>query len=68
MIELDATGAITNREYDHTDRLGSVIAMADEAGAVTAHSVYTPFGVEAPYNKSGNPFRYTGRRLDTEWG
>jgi YD repeat-containing protein len=63
-----ATGATIAREYYHANRLGSVIAMADETGAITAQYVYTPYGVESPYNASGNPFRYTGRRLDAQWG
>ena len=63
-----ATGATIAREYYHANRLGSVIAMADETGAITAQYVYTPCGVESPYNASGNPFRYTGRRLDAQWG
>jgi RHS repeat-associated protein len=63
-----ATGATISREYYHANRLGSVIAMADETGAITAQYVYTPYGVESPYNASGNPFRYTGRRLDAQWG
>ena len=57
-----------SREYYHANRLGSVIAMADETGTLTAQYVYTPFGVEDAYNASGNPFRYTGRRLDAQWG
>jgi RHS repeat-associated protein len=57
------TGATTAREYYHADRLGNVIAMAAENGAVTANYVYTPYGVE-DYGASGNPFRFTGRRWD----
>ena len=69
MITVDPnTGAATSREYYHANRLGSVIAMADETGTLTAQYVYTPFGVEDAYNASGNPFRYTGRRLDAQWG
>ena len=63
-----ATGATVSREYYHANRLGSVIAMAGETGSVTAQYVYTPYGVESPYNASGNPYRYTGRRLDAAWG
>ena len=64
-----ATGATTAREYYHADRLGSVISMvAGGTGAQTAQYVYTPYGVESPYNASGNPYRYTGRRLDAQWG
>ena len=64
MISVNTTtGATAAREYYHADRLGNVIAMAAENGAVTANYVYTPYGVE-DYGASGNPFRYTGRRWD----
>jgi hypothetical protein len=56
-----SNGATLAREYYHSNRLGSVIAMAAENGSVTANYVYTPYGVE-DYGSSGNPFRYTGRR------
>jgi RHS repeat-associated protein len=45
-----------------------VIALAGENGAVTDQYRYTPYGVEAPLDNSGNPFRYTGRRWDRELG
>ena len=61
-----STGAATDRYYYHANRLGSVIALANQAGALTDRYVYTPYGVEAPLNTSGNPFRYTGRRYDPE--
>ena len=68
MIHVDGAGAITERFFYHADRLGSVIALADEAGALADRYVYTPFGVESPLETSGNPFRYTGRRFDPETG
>ena len=55
-------------EYYHSDRQGNVIAMIDAAGTQTEQYVYTPFGVEALYNTTGNPFRYNGRRLDRDSG
>ena len=61
-----STGAATARFYHHANRLGSVIALANQAGALSDRYVYTPYGVEAPLNTSGNPFRYTGRRYDPE--
>ncbi len=61
-----STGAATARHYYHANRLGSVIALADANGALSDRYVYTPYGVEAPLNTSGNPFRYTGRRYDPE--
>jgi RHS repeat-associated protein len=66
MINTTALGAVSSRYYYHVNRLGSVIAMVNSAGAVTDQYIYTPFGVEAPLAASGNPFRYTGRRYDAE--
>ncbi|MEM6554500.1 MAG: RHS repeat-associated core domain-containing protein [Pseudomonadota bacterium] len=59
--------ASNSKHYYHANRLGSVQAVTSaSAGAVTDQYVYTPFGVESPINTTGNPFRYTGRRLDPE--
>ncbi|WP_394692396.1 RHS repeat-associated core domain-containing protein [Hyphobacterium sp.] len=55
-------------EAYHADRQGNVIAMVNSSGAMAAQYVYTPYGVEEPFNASGNPYRYTGRRLEAEWG
>jgi len=60
--------ASASYEFYHADRQGNVIAMANSAGTMTAQYVYTPYGVEEPYNNSVNPYRYTGRRLEQEWG
>lgn len=60
--------ATSSYEYYHADRLGNVVAMVNASGTITAQYVYTPYGVEEPYNASGNPYRYTGRRLEPEWG
>ncbi|MEM0986630.1 MAG: hypothetical protein AAGJ32_10310, partial [Pseudomonadota bacterium] len=51
----------STRHYYHPDRLGNVIAMVDNSGVVTDQYLYTPFGVQAPFAASGNPFRYTGQ-------
>lgn len=59
-------GQETSRYYYQTNRLGSVISLVDITGQVTDKYVYTPYGVEAPLNNSGNPFRYTGRKLDAD--
>ena len=37
-----ALGTVSSRYYDHSNRLGSVIAMVNSAGAVTDQYVYTP--------------------------
>ncbi len=48
-----------------TDRLGSVIGLADESGAVQTEYTYEPFGsVVESGAPSDNPFQYTGRELD----
>jgi RHS repeat-associated protein len=59
--------------YFHTNRLGSVIAMSG-AGAALIEGPYTysPYGAcyqgAAPCSSAGEPYRYTGRRLDAETG
>jgi RHS repeat-associated protein len=63
-----ATGVTLSRHYYHTDRLGSVIAVTDQAGQITDKYVYTPYGIEEPLALSGQPFRFTGRRFDRETG
>jgi len=54
--------------YYIADRLGHVTGMVDTGGNLVDQYVYTPFGVESPFNASGNPFRYTGRKYDAETG
>jgi RHS repeat-associated protein len=51
--------------YYQTDALGSVIALADETGAVKTTYSYDPFGnVTISGETSDNPFQYTGREND----
>ncbi|WP_300528504.1 RHS repeat-associated core domain-containing protein [Maricaulis sp.] len=52
--------------YYFSDRLGNVLAVTDNTGAIQQRFFYTPFGVEMVGNATGNPFRYTGRRYDAE--
>ncbi|MBX7494865.1 hypothetical protein K3172_03215 [Qipengyuania sp. 6B39] len=59
-----AGGAL--RSYLYTDRLGSTVAVADAAGAMTARYTYGPFG--EPDTTGGMPIRYTGRPLDPDTG
>ena len=48
-----------------TDRLGSVIALADAAGEVDTTYSYEPFGAPtAAGEPSDNPFQFTGREND----
>ncbi len=67
--------------YYHTDELYNVMALTDAAGAVVERYEYADYGqpvnpddptvaVEPPGDPSGvgNPYLFTGRRLDTETG
>ena len=56
----------SNKQYYHADARGSVVAMSDTSGNMVEQYTYSPFGI--PDQQSGNPFRYTGRRLDAETG
>lgn len=50
--------------FYHPNRLGSILAVSDNAGTLADQYIYTPFGLEEPLVTSGNPFRYTGRKFD----
>ena len=54
--------------YHFSDGQGSVIALSNNAGAVTEKHAYTPYGIGI--NKLANTasFRYAGRRFDLESG
>ena len=58
----------TNRQYYHTDHLGSVIALTDTSAAVDETYHYGPYGEMTAGEETGQPFRYTGRRYDAETG
>lgn len=45
MIDYNAAGAETARRYAHQNRLGSVVAVTDGAGAVVERHTYSPYGV-----------------------
>ena len=53
--------------YPHADRLGSVMAITNSSGAVTARFAYDAFGLSNS-SSAGYPFRFTGQRLDPESG
>jgi RHS repeat-associated protein len=59
-IRITATG----NEYYHTDALGSVLALTNDAGAVTTTYVYEAFGKTTITGTSSNPFQFTGREND----
>jgi RHS repeat-associated protein len=62
------SGSTNTIRFFHADRQGSVVAMADAAGAlVEGPYTYDPYGNSAN-SSAGVPFRYTGRRLDAETG
>lgn len=61
------------KEYFHTNHQGSIIAMTDSSGAkVEGPYVYDPYGNcfsgGSACSSSGEPYRFTGRRLDPETG
>lgn len=56
-----------DREYYQTDHQGSTIATSDASGVIVDTYRYDPWGFSTD-GLSGNPFRYTGRRLDEETG
>jgi RHS repeat-associated protein len=59
--------------YFHANRQGRVIAMSDDSGAkVEGPYVYDPYGNcssgGSACTSTGEPYRFTGRRLDPETG
>jgi RHS repeat-associated protein len=55
--------------YYHADGLGSITSLSSSAGALVETYSYDSFG--SPLTSTGtiaNPFRYTGRELDSETG
>jgi RHS repeat-associated protein len=54
--------------YYHYDNLGSVIGLTNDTGAWVEKYAYTLYGKPAAASTVGNPYMYTGRRLDTETG
>jgi len=71
-------GRTEKHYYYHYDGLGSVIAISDQAGNTIEkyeYSVYGEVNIVAKQNGEtrsasivGNPYYFTGRRLDTETG
>ena len=56
----------TNKSYYHANHQGSIIALSNQTGSVTEQHSYDSYGNSD--DLTGNPFRYTGRRLDPETG
>lgn len=63
LIELDASDDPT---YLHHDRLGSIVAMTDDTGAVVNSYAYSPNGEAG--SVSGTSIGFTGQRFDPETG
>lgn len=63
LIEVSSGGTLT---FFHHDRLGSIIARTNSAGAVLNRYAYGPYG-ETP-SLTGTAFGYTGQRYDAESG
>lgn len=57
-----------SKEYYHTDHQGTTIATSDDAGQLSYEYSYSAWGEPGSEGLTGNPFRYTGRRLDAETG
>lgn len=60
-----ATGALTER-YQHTDSLGSPVAVTDTNRAVVERTSYAPYG--APFNHPVEGVGYTGHMMDQQTG
>ncbi len=69
-IQTVSTGA---KEFFHTDKQGSVVAMTDTSGNLAEGPyIYDAYGncfsSGSACSSSDEPYRFTGRRLDTETG
>jgi len=67
---LDYTcGSPPCRYYYHPDWHGTTMMLSNATNGVYQKYSYDPYGVESSSDPvTGNPFRYTGRRLDAETG
>ena len=65
VVFMDRGGTLS---YYHYDGSGSVIAVTDAFGIVGERYAYSPYGESSDPDALGNPYRFTGRRLDAETG
>jgi RHS repeat-associated protein len=79
---VNISGTSETKYYYHANNLYSVAALTDQAGAVVERYSYTAYGKPTFHNPTtgvplspqptgsalGNPYLYTGRRLDAETG
>lgn len=63
LVQVSSGGTIT---YLHHDRMGSIIAISDNSGAVTSSYKYSPWGESS--SMSGTTFGFQGQRYDDETG
>lgn len=70
-----AEGSATSnpaKTYYHVNHQGSVIAIANANGSIAQQLAYDEYGnltsQQPPASTTGEPFRYTGRRFDSETG
>ena len=54
--------------YYHFNALGSVVALSDDSGNIAEIYAYSPYGILSSISTVGNPYYFTGRRLDAETG
>ena len=54
--------------YYHADSQGTIIGLTNDSGAWVEKYAYTLYGKPAAASTIGNPYKYTGRRLDAETG
>ncbi|HYC98531.1 RHS repeat-associated core domain-containing protein [Brevundimonas sp.] len=64
LLQIEANGT---RRYFLQDRMGSVVGLVADGGAL-AEGPYTYDAYGVPNVTTGTPIRYTGRRLDAETG
>lgn len=61
LVTVSSGGALT---YLHADRLGSIVALSDNTGAVTNRYAYSPWGECG--DLSGTSFGFTGQTIDLD--
>jgi RHS repeat-associated protein len=67
--QIQDSGTRGTAYYYHADRLGSVRALTNQAGAVVATYAYDAYGnTTASTGSIANPFRYAGEYQDAETG
>jgi len=65
MIDVEDENA---KYYYHYDALGSVVALSNSSGNIVETYSYDVFGEPSSTGSVGNPYFFTGRRLDAETG